>query len=164
MVRRLRNAAPIQSNKQEITWSNLAQDAGTAKTVVLAVGVKSADADAVTEVEIGHSVKFLYLEFQFSAETITNTKIIHWLVDCNISGATAGNPIQYYQPDRSFIIQRGMEMLPKSVNTIIKRIVPIRVPRVYQRAKNNWSLRFRYQASLTETINACGICIYKDKS
>ncbi len=154
----------MQSNKHEITWSFLGQDASAPQNVVLVQGVKSADADLATEVEVGHSVPFIYLEFHFSPAQTGVVKIIHWQVEVVISGMSQGNPSSYYQNDRSFIIQRGMEMLPNNVATVFKRIVPIRVPKLYQRVKNNTFISFRYQSSSTEQINTCGFAIYKEKS
>lgn len=164
VVRRLRNAAPIQSVKHEITWSNLVQNAAATQTIVLAKGTPSADVNDGTEVEIGHKVTRIYFEFHFSADTVVNPKVIHWVIDCTLSGMTAGNPNTYNQDDRSFIFQRGMEMLPQDQSTVFKRILSVKVPKIYQRAKANWFLRLRYICSSAEAINACGIAIYKDIS
>ncbi len=113
---------------------------------------------------IGSHVRGIYIEFQFSAETITNTKIINWQVYRLLSplaAANASNPNQFGQIDRKNIMKRSMEMLPKSVNTIIKRIIYVPLPR--RRLGESDKVLFEYVASSTETINACGFAIYKEK-
>ncbi len=160
--RRRSGLRPIKSDKHEITWSNLAQNAAAGVAVTLVQGVDSADKNASTEVEVGSHVKFLYLEFQHSAETITSTKIIHWSIQVLRVNQTGTNPNTYYQDNRACIIKRGMEMVPKDVNTIIKRIVAIPVPRVYQRIQKGTTFVLQYIASSAEAINSCGFCIYKE--
>ncbi len=161
MVFRRRLQAPIQSEKHEVQWSNLNQNAGTTITVDLITAVTPANVNLGTETEVGAVVKWLYLEFQFSAETITNTKIIHWSISKEPFGTNISNPNTYYAIDKRFIVKRGMEMLPKSVNTIIKRIIMIPVPKKMQRMGRDDKWTFKYVASLTETINACGFFICK---
>ncbi len=140
----------------------MAQDASSATNVTLYAGVDFADSSATAEVVVGHSVKWVYLEFHFSPEVISNPKVIHWTVDITYTGMTTGAPNTYFGPDRSFILQRGMEMLPKSLSTVYKRIILVRIPRIYQRVKQNQLLRFNYISTSTETINACGISIFKE--
>ncbi len=155
--------SPVKSDKHEITWSNIGQDASAGIQIVLAntvdVGAKTGPDDTA----VGSHVKGIYLEFHFSAETITNTKVIHWIVQVLSPGQTAQSPNTYYDDKRSFVIQRGMEMLPKDVATVFKRIVFVPIPKLYQRQKQGGFIVFKYQASLTESINACGIAIYKEK-
>ncbi len=152
----------LKSVKHEITWSLLALNNATTTNIVLVDGVNTAALTAPEEVLMGHSVKFIYLEFHFSAETVTNPKVVHWVVESIKGGQTTGNPNVYNLPYRAQIIQRGMEMLPKSVNTIFKRIVQIRIPRHMQRITEESLIRFRFITSSSETINACGIGIYKE--
>ncbi len=114
------------------------------------------------EVSTGTKVFGIYFEFQFSAETVTNTKIVHWAIKKTFNQTVpVSTPITYFQIDRSKTLQRGMEMLPKDVNTIIKRIVFVRIPRGMQRMADGERLYFSYIVSSTETINACGFAIYK---
>ncbi len=155
---------PIKSDKHESTWSNLSQNASSVVNINLITAVNPADKNTGIEVEIGSAVKGIYLEFQFSAEAITSTKIIHWKVAMSREGQTFSTPATYYQADRSQILKRGMEMLPKSVNTIIKRIIYVPIPRSFQRMKDNNQFFFSYIASSSETINSCGIFIYKEYS
>ncbi len=68
----------------------------------------------------------------------------------------------YYQDTRAQVIKRGMEMLPSDQSTVFKRIVPVAIPKIYQRQRQGSVIRFDYQCSSTETINACGFCIYKE--
>ncbi len=154
--------AKLKSAKHELTWSFLGLNNGTTKDIVLVDGVDTASQDAPTEVLFGHAVKFIYLEFHFSAETITNTKIVHWVIEVIKGGQTTGSPNVYDLPYRAQIIQRGMEMLPKDVATVFKRIIAVRVPRHMQRITEETLIRFRFITSSSETINACGIAIYKE--
>ncbi len=68
----------------------------------------------------------------------------------------------YYQDDRAQVIQRGMEMLPKATATVFKRIVPVRIPKIYQRVRQDSEIIFQYQGSDAGLINACGFAIYKE--
>ncbi len=158
-----RRGPPIITDKHEVTWSNLSQNASTAIAITLVLGVTASLKNAATEVLIGSKVKFIYLEFHFAAETITSAKVIHWIVE--VLAANEGSttsPANYYQIGRNHIIQRGMEMLPKDVSTVFKRIVPIRIPRGLQRISEGGTIRLRYVCSSAETINACGFAIYKE--
>ncbi len=153
--------APLQSNKKETTWSNLAQNASTVQTIALLSGADTADVDSGTEVQTGHKVTSMYFEFHFSAQTVTNPKVIHWQVVFQKVGETIASPATYYQDNRASISKRGMEMLPADTSTVFKRIFVVRVPKKFQRITRNALARFQYICSSTETINACGICIYK---
>ncbi len=152
------------SNKHEISWSNLGQNASTLQSQLLIDGTQVGAVSAATEVGIGSKIFGLYLEFQFSPEDVSTTQIVHWDVRVVQPGQGVTAPNVYYQIDRKFIIQRGMEMLPKNVSTVIKRIVFIRIPRVYQRIGEDQRIFFRYIVSGTALINACGFAIYKEKS
>ncbi len=120
--------------------------------------------NSAIEVQIGHMVKGVYIEFNVSADTVVNPKVVHWTVEVTSSGQTQGAPNTYYQDNRSQILKRGMEMLPKDMGTVYKRIVFVKIPRAYQRVKANYFLAFRYIASSAEAINICGFMIYKDIS
>ncbi len=159
--RYFRNSA--KTDKHEVTWSNLGQNASTQVNVVLIATVNVGDKDGPTEVAVGSHVNSIYIEVNFSAETITNTKIVHWEVifqPPDLSAISGANT--YYQNQRSYIIKRGMEMLPKSVNTIIKRIFVVPVPKKFQRMAQDFGCTFSYVASSAETINTCGFAIYKE--
>ncbi len=161
MVFRRNNLRPINSEKKEITWSNLVQDASSTQTITLFEGVATADVNLATEVEVGSRVLWIYLEFHFSANVVTNPKVIHWQIIFIPEGMTVGSPSSYNQGNKSYIIKRGMEMLPKDLGTVYKRIFTVKIPRAYQRVKVNTDCLFQYIATSSEAINACGIGIFK---
>ncbi len=152
----------VKRDKHEITWSNLAQNASTNQAIALSLGVSVGDKDTSTECAVGSHIRGIYLEFHFSAQVTTNPKVIHWKVVVIRSGQTMEVANSYYQPTRSQVIKRGMEMLPSDQSTVFKRIVFVSIPKAYQRVKEGSSIRFDYQASSAETINACGFAIYKE--
>ncbi len=163
VFRRQRRAAPIKRDKHEVTWSNLVQDASSQISILLARGVQSADKDTATEVELGSHIYGFYIEFNTSANVVTNPKVLHWGVDV-VPPATASFPSYaiYYQSQRAQILKRGMEMLPKDLGTVYKRIIFVSVPRKWQRVQEGQDFNFRYVATSTEAINMCGFCIYKE--
>ncbi len=162
VYRRGQRLRPINSSKKEIVWSNLSQNASSVVNVLLADSKIMSTVNLDNEVSTGTKIMGCYLEFQFSAETITNTKIIHWTFKKTFNQTVPSKvPSLYFQIDRSKTLQRGMEMLPKSVNTIIKRIIYVRIPKGMQQMADGERLYFSYIASSTETINACGFAIYK---
>ncbi len=159
-----RKRPKITSEKHEITWSNLAQNAGTVQNIELVKGVHPATKDGAlaSECIIGSNISSIYFEFHFSAQTVTNPKVIHWNVIVSRDLQTNPDPTVYNTPSKAMIIKRGMEMLPADTSTIFKRIFVVRIPRIYQRVRDDMEINFAYQASLTEGINACGIAIYKE--
>ncbi len=159
---RRRMVAPLKSDKHEVTWSDLAIDASSVVAKTLVFGVQSADKNTSTECEIGSHVRSIYFEINFAAETITNPKVIHWAINVFKEGETSTIPSLYYQLDRSTIIKRGMEMLPKSVATVYKRVFVVRIPKKAQRISANTRFQFRYISTLAETVNVCGFAIYKE--
>ncbi len=160
---RRRLQAPIKTDKHEVTFSFLAADFGASiVTVPLAIGVPSADKDGPTECEIGSRVNAIYIEFNCAAETITNPKILHWTVQGGPEGSTIENPAVYYQQNRAQILKRGMEMLPKDVGTVYKRIFLVRIPKKIRRITENGFINLLFRASSTESLNVCGFAIYKE--
>ncbi len=153
---------PIQTKKHEITWSNLAQNASSVQLVDLAIGVEPASANVAAEVLVGANVKSVYLEFHFSSQDVTNPKVIHWCIAKEPFGTNLSVPSLYNQKDRRFIFKRGMEMLPADTSTVFKRIFVVRIPPKFARMGDSDKLFFSYICSSTETINACGIAIYKE--
>ncbi len=154
----------VVTNKHEITWSNLAQNASGIQNIGITEGVASADADNPTECVVGSKVAWVYFEFHFSAQVVTNPKVIHWTIEQIREGQTSPITSLYFQNTRSQIIKRGMEMLPADQSTVFKRIFVVKIPRAMQRQKENQKINFRYICSSTETINACGFAIYKEIS
>ncbi len=157
-------SAPVKSDKHEITWSNLAQDASSIQTVTLVDVVQPTAKNTSTEIGIGSHVYSIYFEFHFSANVVTNPKVIHWQISAYPDGATTGAPSLYYQTDRARIFKRGMEMLPKDTGTVFKRIFVARVPKKSQRLPEDGNISFQYISTSAEAINACGIAIYKEIS
>ncbi len=150
---------PVKSEKEEITWSNLSVDLGAGIAIEI---VKAVDSPTTAgQIEIGDTVKSVFIEMNFSAETITNTKIIHWYVMKVPAGITPGSAAVYDVNTKRHVLKRGMEMTPKSVNTIIKRIFVVKIPRGLSRFGDGDVLRLQVNASLTETMNFCGIAIYR---
>ncbi len=136
----------------------MAQNASSTTDVVLVEAVNDPTTD--TQVDIGSRVRWIYVEFNVAAETITNPKVIHWKLrkfPSGLSGFSAPN--LYGQQDRKFTFKRGMEMLPKSVSTVYKRVFVVKVPRRYSRMDESDKFLFSYVASSAETINNCGFTI-----
>ncbi len=156
-----RNLRPINTEKKEITWSNLSQNASSVQTITIFEGVQSADVNLATEVEVGSRVNWVYFEFHFSPLVITNPKVIHWQIIFIPEGMTVGVPSSYNQGNKSYIIKRGMEMLPANTGTVFKRIFTVKIPKKFQRVAVNTDCLFQYICSSSETINACGIAIFK---
>ncbi len=153
----------VKTDKHEITWSDLAIDASSTVTKNIVQGVQTADADTAPEVEVGNHVSSIYFEVNFAAQTITNPKVIHWIVSIAYPQTGAQSiPSLYYQTDRSLILKRGMEMLPADVGTVYKRIFVVKIPKKFQRIAETALIRFRYISTLAETVNVCGFAIYKE--
>ncbi len=159
-----RNRTIVKTDKHENTWSDLAADYGTATIEkILASGVDVGAKIGPTDVAVGSHIKWIYVEFNTAAQTTTNPKVLHWTVEIRMPGMAGSNPTTYYQDQRSFIIHRGMEMLPSDVATVFKRIFVIKIPRSYQRIKQGMLIVLRFRASSTETINQCGFAVYKEQ-
>ncbi len=157
-----RNRPVVHSEKHEVTWSNLAQNASAGITIQLCNPVNPTQKDGPTEVLIGAVVKSIYFEFHFSAQVITNPKVIHWIIIAERIGQTAVLSSSYDAPEKSQIFKRGMEMLPADQSTVFKRVFVVRIPKFMQRQKENQDIRLKYTSSSAETINACGFAIYKE--
>ncbi len=120
-----------------------------------------ADVNSGTEVPRGAHVNWVFAEIQFAAETISNPKIVHWQIMFNPTNLETPTPTTFNTNNKRFILKRGMEMLPKDVNTVFKRVFVVKIPRKYQRFGVDDVLEFAFQATSAETINACGFFIYK---
>ncbi len=155
---------PVKSVKHEVTWSFLSQDASAIQTIDLAIGTSPSALNAASEVDIGSSVKSVYFELNIAAQTITNPKVFHWKVQIIPNGITPTTPSGYFSSDRKNILHRGMEMLPKDVGTVFKRIFVVKIPRGKSRFSVGDKLSLIYIVSSAETINHCGFAIYKEFS
>ncbi len=167
MVYNRRNRAamsPLVTDKHEVTWSNLVQNASTTQVINLAIGTVVADKNSATEVAIGSKITSIYFEFHFSSEGGTSPRVIHWQIYRQKSGETIPAPNTYYQTNRSSIFKRGMEMLPDVESTVFKRVFVQRIPKIYQRQIQTGAIGLSYICSSTETVNACGFAIYEEKA
>ncbi len=152
----------IHSNKHEVVFTALAEDASSVKTITLLQGVEIANADAGFECPVGRTVKSIYVEFNLSAETTTVAKVVHWQIYGQKTGESIAVPSLYYQDNRANIVKRGMEMLVRDQSTLIKRIFVVRIPKKYQRVTKNLLIRFQYVSTSANTQNMCGVFIWKE--
>ncbi len=117
---------PVHSEKQEITWSNLQQNASTTQDINIISTVENPS--SAGQLNIGATVRAVFFEFNIAAETITNPKVVHWLIEKLPSLGTGSDPTIYDAVNKKQILKRGMEMLPKDVSTVFKRIFVVRIP------------------------------------
>ncbi len=151
---------PVKSEKEEIAWSNLGQDASTTIVVPIVTGVDSPTTAGT--VEIGATVSSIYFEFNLVADTTTTVKIFHWQVVKSPHADYAEIANSYDTDHKNQILKRGMEMLPKATTAVqTKRIFVVRIPPRLRRIADGDVIQFRYQCTSAETINCCGIAIYK---
>ncbi len=152
-----RNRPTLQTEKRELTWSLLAGDRGTATNLATLTCVR----DPTTDIQCtpGTILRWVYVELNVAAETITNAKIFHWMLNKNPVASLAFTPTTYNQDSKSWIIKRGMEMLPKDVATVYKRIFAVAIPKKMRRMSEGDVLTLRAQATSTESINTCGFMI-----
>ncbi len=162
MSRRAMSLRPVNSEKHEVVWKNLIQDASSTIDVDLAIAVDPSSKNISSEVLIGSTVPWIYLEFQFSAEATTNTRIVDWQFVKEPFGTALNIPSSYNGTSKRFVLKRGMEMLPKDVNHVVKRILAVKIPQRIKRMGDADKLVFSYVVSSTATINACGMAIYKE--
>ncbi len=155
-----RNRTFQKRDKHEVTYTALAENAGSQKNVPLLIVVPVADKDTSTECSVGSHVNGIYCEINIAAQTTTNPKTVHWTVEMFRLGETLANSNTYYQPSRSRVLKRGLEMLPSDQSTVYKRMFFVALPK--GRLQDNINVNFRYIASSTETINTCGFFIYKE--
>ncbi len=151
-----------KSEKHELTWSLIGLDASTTQVVNLSNAVQPSAKNASIEVAIGSTIRSVYFEFHFSAAQTANVNVVHWKVEMVPDTMVPSIANSYYQTDRRFILKRGMEMLPVNVATVFKRIFVVRIPAKYRRQSEGQLISFRFQASSTQQINACGFAIYKE--
>ncbi len=155
-----RNRVYQKRDKHEVTFTDLAKIASAQQNVPLIIVVPVADKESRTECSVGSTVRGIYCELNMAAENITSPKVIHWTIEDFRLGETLANSNTYYQPSRSRVLKRGMEMLPKNVSTVFKRIFFVPLPK--HRLQDNYNVNFRYIVSSGETVNVCGFFIYKE--
>lgn len=169
LSRRAQRLRPVKSEKHEITWSNLAQNASTTQTVEIVRGVQSPGAPD-EEVEIGDTVSSVYFEFNLNGVDNSGVaQVFHWIIMKNPSGEitlTNANPTLYNQKIKRHILKRGMEMLPGiplgSGGTVqTKRVFVVKIPPRLRRFGQDDKLDLHYRSSSASGINFCGIAIFK---
>ncbi len=158
--RRQNALRPINSVKHELTWTKLGTNYQATQTEIIANPVQSPSAD--NEVDIGSRVNSVYFEFNCSGSALTNPTVLHWAVQMFRTAQTASGPTLYNQINKSQILKRGMEMIPKDLSTVIKRIFVVKIPPSFRRMRENQQIQIKMQASDTGAINVCGIMIYKE--
>ncbi len=158
---------PVHSEKHEITWSFLAQNASAVQSIVLVKGVTTLPTGA-TEVAVGSTVKSLYFETNLNGvDNSAAAQVFHWAVFKRPSGSNINtDPAQYNTPEKRWIFHRGMEMLPDipidSGGTVqTKRIFVVKLPPKFRRIGEGDEIKLNYKSSSTSGINFCGIVIYK---
>ncbi len=151
----------VNTEKHEITWTKLA-DAAIAQDVVIATGTK--DVTAAGEVRIGSHIDWVYIEFNVSNDATTDM-VFHWSFIKGPFGTTITNPSTYDQPDKRFIIKRGMEMLPASSadSIIYKRIFVVKIPPRMRRMGDGDNLILKVQKTSATATNYCGFAVFKEK-
>ncbi len=161
MVSRGLGLRPVKSEKEEITWTNLSQDASTQVNIDIIAATNSPT--TAGQIEIGDTVKSVYFEFHFSAETTTAAKVVHWTIQKLPAGVAAMQnvPSVYDSVVKRFILKRGMEMLVRDQATVFKRTFVVRIPPRIRRFGDGDRLVFSYIATSANTQNACGIAIYR---
>ncbi len=150
---------PVKSEKEEIKWSNLSQNASTTQNITI---VKAVDNPSTAgQVEIGDTVKSVFFEFNIAAEAITTAKVLDWIIEKKPGLATGSDPSIVDAVNKKQILKRGMEMLPKDVSTVFKRVFVLRIPPRLRRFGDQDELNYRYKASSAELVNNCGIAIFR---
>ncbi len=144
----------LKTKKLETTVTQLSTNLGAGvQNLTLAKAINNPIAD--TDVPIGSKLRWAQVEFNVSAENIASPKTLHWLIAKNPANDLTFTPTLYGTSIRKFIFQRGLEMLPSNVATVIKRIITIKIPPRYKRMDEEDELQFKYLASSTEAMNFC---------
>ncbi len=144
-----------------MVWSKLLQDASGVQIEEIARATDPASVNLNTEVITGSVIKSIFLEFNFGIENPAVPIIIHWQVVKLPTGKSVSVPSLYGTADKRHIFKRGMEMLPKDVATVFKRIIVVKIPKGKQRMGENDVWQFQWIATSANLVNACGFGIYK---
>ncbi len=150
---------PVHSEKEEIVWSFLVANASTTQNVPIVEGVDNPT--TAGQVQIGATVRSVFFEINIGPQTTSNPKIVHWIIEKLPSLGTGNDPSVYDAVNKKQVLKRGMEMLPTSSAIVYKRVFVLRIPPRLRRFADGDKLNFRFKASSSETINVCGIAIYK---
>ncbi len=158
---------PVKSEKHEITWSNLGENASTTKSVPLIQAIESPAGGA--QVEIGSTVRSIYIESNLNGVDNSGTvQVFHWVIFKDPNGAIGSiDPTSYDTINKNKILKRGMEMLPEipigSGGTVqTKRVFVVKIPPRLSRFADSDKLTLNYKSTSTSGINFCGIGIFKE--
>ncbi len=161
---------PVHSEKHEVTWSNLAENASSTKTIDIVEAV-AGEPSTPPQVQTGSTVKWIYFEFNLNGvDNSSGAQVFHWTIHKNPHGGITGDPILYDTNFKSQILKRGMEMLPDiplgSGGTVqTKRTFTVKIPRkVFSRMGEGDKIQLLYRSSSASGINFCGFAIFKEFS
>ncbi len=152
-----RNRPSLKTKKIETTVTLLATDISATQELTLVSAVNDPTGD--TDVNIGSKIRWVYIEFNFAQEAITNPIKLEWQVTKNPGNLITMNPQLYSQSYRKFIFKRGMEMIPKDLSTVFKRIITVRIPPRYRRMDEADQLQFQFRTSAAQLTNFCCFAI-----
>ncbi len=161
---------PINSQKHEVTFSDLGVNASSGVTKEIVKGTERGTIDTANsqEVQIGSVVKWIYVEFNLNGiDNSGSAQVIHWMLFKNPAATFSPNPLLYNENTKKHIIKRGMEMLPEiplgSGGTVqTKRIFVVKIPRGMQRIGDDDQIQFIYRSTSASGINICAFFIYKE--
>ncbi len=163
------NLRPVRSEKHEITWSNLAQNASTVQTLQIVEGTDTPT--TADEVSVGATVKWIYFETNLNGvDNSSGAQVFHWVIYKDPGGAlTNMDPATYNQLNKKFILKRGMEMLPDipmdSGGTVqTKRMFTVKIPPRLRRFDEGDLIKLNYKSTSASGINFCGFGIFKEFS
>ncbi len=159
---------PVKSEKHEITWSNLAQNASTIKEVVFAQAL--ANPSLAIDVDVGCTIKGFYVEFNLNGvDNSSGAQVFHWSIMKSPAGDPTFDidPATYNTTRKRFIFKRGMEMLPDiplgSGGTVqTKRIFFVALPPRFRRMGDGDQVKLLYKSTSASGVNFCGITIFKE--
>ncbi len=152
-----------KSDKHEVEWSKLGINGSIGNATVLASTVDVGSKTTATENAVGSHVRGIFIEMNFSNQDASETVIVHWKVAVKAPNQTASLANVYYQDDRSYILKRGMEMLPAEPSTVFKRIIFVPIGKIYERRKQGDEIIISLVSTSTTLINWCGFAIYKER-
>ncbi len=160
--------SPIQSEKHEITWSNLGENASTTKSVEL-IDAVAGEPSSANSIETGSHVKWIYLEFNLNGvDNSTVVQVFHWMIIKSPADAfPVVDPAIYDAARKRFVLKRGMEMLPEiplgSGGTVqTKRVFTVKIPKHFQRFGEGDKLILYYKSTSASGVNFCGIGIFRE--
>ncbi len=168
--RRALNLRPVNSEKHEVSWTFLAQNASAVQQIVL-IDALAGEPVAADDVQTGAVVPWMYVEFNLNGvDNSGASQVVHWLImkDPQNSLAAIVDPATYDQNYKKWILKRGMEMLPEvpldSGGTVqTKRIFTIRFPKkTFQRMAEGDRIKLFYKSTSASGINFCGFVVFKE--